>query len=202
MDGTFVAIPPMELYSAAYHGNAPAIKKLLARGANKHFRHPHGGATALYVACEFGHHEVAKLLIEANARPDEARDDGATPLVKACQDGGKLEIARLLLEAGAEVNKQDTHGMTPLWVACHQATGARVTPTTIRSPQPRPLSRVQGRTELVKVLLKAGADPLKRMQGWSPLDLAWRNGRDEIAKELLAALSPEEREKARIPREP
>ena len=80
------------------------------------------------------HHEVAKLLIEAGARPDEARDDGATPLVKACQDGGKLEIANLLLEAGAEVNKQDTHGMTPLWVACHQATGARLTPATIRSP--------------------------------------------------------------------
>ena len=104
----------VELYSAAYHGNAQSIKKLLRGGADKHWRHPTGGATALYVACEFGHADAAKLLLEAKARPDEARDDGATPLVKACQDGGRMDIARLLVGAGAEVNKEDKMGMTPL----------------------------------------------------------------------------------------
>lgn len=50
-----------ELYSAAYHGNVNSIKRLLARGADVSWRHPHGGATALYVACEFGHAEAAKV---------------------------------------------------------------------------------------------------------------------------------------------
>ena len=77
-----------ELYSAAYHGNAASIRKLISRGADLKWRHPQGGATALYVACEFGHAEAAQLLLESGAPADAARDDGATPLYKACQDGG------------------------------------------------------------------------------------------------------------------
>ena len=53
-----------ELYSAAYHGNVNSIRRLIRGGADLHWRHPHGGATALYVACEFGHAEAAKTLLE------------------------------------------------------------------------------------------------------------------------------------------
>ena len=98
----------MEVYSAAYHGNVKSVKKLLAKLPNKAattatltWRHPHGGATALYVACEFGHAETAKVLLDAGAPPDQPRDDGVTPLYKACQDGGRLDLAKMLLKAGA-----------------------------------------------------------------------------------------------------
>ena len=67
------------LYSAAYHGNAASVRKLLARGADYNWRHPHGGATALYVACEFGHKDAARVLLDAGAPVDTARDDGTTP---------------------------------------------------------------------------------------------------------------------------
>ena len=164
----------MDLYSAAYHGNVKSIKKLLGRSQDKAvnrqllcWRHPHGGATALYVACEFGHLEVAKILLEAGAPPDQAREDGATPLYKACQDVGRLDIARLLLKSGAVADQVDSAGMTPLWVACHQ-----------------------GKTELAELLLDAKADPTRKVQGWSPLDLARKDKREELVKLILGLPDP------------
>lgn len=99
-----------------------------------------------------------QALLDAGAPVDQARDDGATPLYKACQDGGSMEIAEMLIKAGASVNKPDPSGMTPLWLAIHQ-----------------------GRPKLVKYLLDANADPTHRVQGWSVLELAKREGHDEIA---------------------
>ena len=157
-----------ELYSAAYHGNAASIRKLISRGADLKWRHPQGGATALYVACEFGHAEAAQLLLESGAPADAARDDGATPLYKACQDGGRTDIVLMLLSAGAQVDQMDNAGMTPLWVACHQ-----------------------GKPVLVRALLDAKADPMRKVQGWGPLDLAKSEGREEIVQLLVEYLPPE-----------
>ena len=157
-----------ELYSAAYHGNTASIRKLISRGADLKWRHPQGGATALYVACEFGHAEAAQLLLDSGAPADAARDDGATPLYKACQDGGRTDIVLMLLAAGAQVDQMDQAGMTPLWVACHQ-----------------------GKPALVRALLDAKADPMRKVQGWGPLDLARSEGREEIAQLLIEYLPPE-----------
>jgi hypothetical protein len=73
------------LYLAAYNGDSQGVADILAGDANLlYWRHPDGGASALYVAVEFGHERCAKLLIDACAPLDAARDDGATPLYKAC----------------------------------------------------------------------------------------------------------------------
>ena len=134
--------PGSLIYTAAYHGNVKSLKKALSRKEFKKelllWRHPHGGATAIYVACEFGHVEAVKLLLDAGAPVDQPREDGATPLYKACQDG-KLDIVRLLLQQGAQVDQIDSNSMTALWVACHQ-----------------------GRTDLARVLLEAKAARVRR----------------------------------------
>ena len=165
------------IYTASYHGNVRHLKKLLARvgpdAASRRaltesltWRHPHGGATAMYVACEFGHVEAVKLLLESGAPVDQPRDDGATPLYKACQDGN-LEIVRLLLQHGAVVDQIDSNSMTALWVACHQ-----------------------GHLDLAKVLLEAKADPTRKVQEWSPIMLAERESRTELI-DLLKKHMPE-----------
>ena len=128
------------------------------------WRHPHGGATSIYVACEFGHIDTVRLLLEAGAPVDAARGDGATPLYKACQDG-RLEIVELLLKHGAWVGQVDRNNMTPLWVACHQ-----------------------GRVELAKILLQAKADPLHKVQQWSAVMLAERLVREEGKHELMKVI--------------
>jgi ankyrin repeat protein len=159
-----------ELYSAAYHGSLEIVQVLLKKkDLDINWRHPQGGATALYVACEFGHIQVAQLLVAAGAAVDAARDDGATPLYKACQDGGKPAVARLLVKAGAKVNQQDKSGMTPLWLSVHH-----------------------GCKELVELLLEAGGDATYRVQGWSVLDLAKREGHQEIARLLISKLPESE----------
>ena len=160
------------IYTAAYHGNERHLKKILLR-VKQHmasqilsWKHPHGGSTAMYVACEFGHSGASRLLLEAGAPPDQPRDDGATPFYKACQDGN-IAIVRLLLKHGAKVDQVDNNGMTPLWVACHQ-----------------------GRADLAKVLLEAGADPRRKVQEWSPLMLAEREGNENLIELIKGACAP------------
>ena len=147
---------------AAYNGDVKWTKKLLGRSVNRQLlswrRHPHGGATALYVACEFGHLEVATILLAAGAAPDQACEDGSTPLYMACKVG-RPDTVRLLLKSGAVADQLDSAGMTPLWVACHQ-----------------------GKTELAELLLDAKADPTRKVQGWSPHDLARKDKREELVK--------------------
>ena len=160
-----------QLYKAAYHGNVTEIKKVLVRtdaGDKKStlsWHHPDGGATALYVACEFGHLEAAGVLLEAGAPPDETRADGVTPLYKACQDGGRLDIAKLLLKHGAKADQVDAAGMTPLWVACHR-----------------------GKMDLASALLDAKANPSTKAQGCSALEVAQKGGHNDIASLLQAVL--------------
>ena len=158
------------IYAAAYHGQIRQLKKLLAQcGPSTNYlswRHPHGGAMAIYVACEFDHYDAVKMLLNAGAPVDAARDDGATPLYLACRDG-KLDIVSLLLERGADVNRVDGNQMNALWVACHQ-----------------------GRTDLAKILLEARADPLHRVEGWSPVMLAERLAREQGRYDLMDALEP------------
>lgn len=149
------------LYAAAYHGRAADVEALLADGAELDWRHPDGGATALYLACELGHGEVARLLVEAGASVNAARDDGALPLCTAT-NRDNTELVALLLREGAAVDAADASGLTPLYAACHSK-----------------------RVEVAKLLLEGRADPMLRCHGWSCLDLARREDAPEALRDLV-----------------
>ena len=71
-------------------------------------------STALMIASEGGHPEVARLLCEAGADKDKADMEGATALMRASRYG-HLEVARLLCEAGANKDKANNrYGATAL----------------------------------------------------------------------------------------
>ena len=146
------------LYHAAYHGDLQVIQKHVARGADLTWRHPQGGASALYVACENGHHEAVRLLLASGAPADQARDDGSTPLFvsvsMACEqpeDGGgkdqaklalapggrRLQIVQALLSAGATPDLT-VKGLAPLWVACHHSAPRVVWRQGATTGPPRP----------------------------------------------------------------
>ena len=144
-------------------------------------------ANALYTACQMNHTEVVKLLLKARASVSVSSSEGFLPLTIAAQEGHcscirllldakadvnankeelcfstgraalrlavancKMDAAKVLLTAGADADAADNHGFTAL----HAAT-------------------MSGDTEMVKLLLDAGAPPDVRSacgRGMKPID--------------------------------
>ena len=126
------------LHWAAEHGDLEIARLLLESGADVAAGTRIGTYTPLHLAAERGHAAVSKLLVEAGADIAAATGrGGATPLhLAAAADGGE-DIVAALIEAGADVNaKERVAGQTPLMFAA-----------------------ASGRTESVRRLLAAGADP-------------------------------------------
>lgn len=106
--------------------------------------------------------EISQKLI---ARDADVNKTGWTPLHYAATRG-HLEIITLLLDSHAYIDAESPNGSTPLMMAAHYGT-----------------------PEAVKLLLKAGADPLlKNQQGLSAIDFAQQAKRQDIAEIVAAAI--------------
>ncbi|AHE56702.1 ankyrin repeat domain-containing protein [Sphingomonas sanxanigenens] len=124
------------------------------------------GETALHIVVKRRDNAWLSFLLGKGARPDIKDNDGNTPLMAAAQlryvDGAQLLIARK-----ARVNLANNSGETPL----------------IRAVQ-------LGDTNMVRVLVEAGADPNQRdlLAGMSAREYAQRDQRlTSILRELDAA---------------
>jgi ankyrin repeat protein len=185
----------VEILNAARSGDAERVKSLLLR--NPRLRHGRDfmGNTALILAANSGHQELAALLREAGAPVDhhEAAAIGDTDHVRAILDQkpelldsfsiegftalglaahfGHLDTMRLLLDRGADRNVVSRHpiGATPLIAALF---GRKV--------------------EAARILIEHGADVTTRRgglgfsrAGWSPLHYAAAYGFLDIVALLL-----------------
>jgi RNA polymerase sigma factor (sigma-70 family) len=185
----------VEILRAARNGDAERVRALLLR--NPRLRHGRDvmGNTALILASNNGHHELAALLREAGAPVDhhEAAAIGDRDHVRSILDRnpelldsfssegftalglaahfGHLDTMRLLLNMGADVNVVSRHpiGATPLIAALF---GRRV--------------------EAARLLIERGADVTIRRggkawprAGWSPLHYASAYGFVELVSLLL-----------------
>lgn len=152
---------------ASEQGYLYLVREIFAGG----YRLPKdGGATScLALAAGAGHYDVVRYLLSRGALLDNASDTEAaqTPL-RAAATNGYTKIVRLLLNRGAKVDT-DHEGGTALRLAVENghldtvkilvAFGAEACPT--RSDQQGiPLTCATGpnRMEIVKVLVRAGAD--------------------------------------------
>jgi len=90
-----------ELWSAARNGDAPAVKALLAKGAevNAKFRY---NASALSYAADRGHLEVVKILVEHGAEVNVKDTFYNSPPLTWAAYNGHTEVVKYLLEKGAE----------------------------------------------------------------------------------------------------
>jgi serine/threonine-protein phosphatase 6 regulatory ankyrin repeat subunit B len=74
--------------------------------------------TPLFLACQFGHADIARFLLNEGALINEGMDeDDATPLLVAAQEG-HADVVKVLIDSGADVHKATTAGMAPLYEAC------------------------------------------------------------------------------------
>jgi len=173
------------LHELVKRGNINSVREFLKRkGVNVNARGEHGWTPLLLATGRGGKPArivIAKMLLDKGADIDKAGDCGWTPLHMATQ-WCRPNVVKLLLKRGANVNKADTKGRTPLHWACHYgwveivklllaAPGIKVDKkTTERGFTPLMVAARNGNEgnihiEIVKLLLKAGADPFKKSRG-------------------------------------
>lgn len=133
----FFERPAMPLHEAAWEGNVPAIRALVARGADVNAIDALGG-TALYWAARGGHplgphrcgiedkgrSETIATLLDLGADPNIqdnrpagfGRSSGWTPLFVALHHR-QFRSAAVLLEHGADANLLSDQGMSAMAVA-------------------------------------------------------------------------------------
>ena len=87
------------LMYAALYGDADAVRRVLAAGADVNAANDNG-TTALTLAV----HDANKtrVLLQAGAKPNQAPDDGRTPLIIASGRVGGAPVVKLLIDAGAD----------------------------------------------------------------------------------------------------
>jgi len=194
------------LGNASMFGHINVVKALIAASADvdAHFGFM-ARATALRYAAERGHIEIVRLLLSAGADPSPSGAAGYDKSVRRCAaernqtavvnllrsaselselhiaaETGRITDVRRLLAAGANVNAKDKGGYTPL----HLATWAE-------------------QSEVVKVLLAAGADVFACTyhsvhggyicSGWLPIAFAqvggeWRTQNRAAVEEIARLL--------------
>lgn len=88
-----------DLVRAAFGGDLPRVKALLAAGSDVNAKDGDGG-TALMMASQKGRQEVVRALLEAKADVNARAGNGTTALILALKKGHQ-EIVQLLKSAGA-----------------------------------------------------------------------------------------------------
>jgi ankyrin repeat protein len=135
---------------------------------------PAGGLTPLLFAARRGCAECARHLLEGGASVNLTDPERITPLLLATLNLN-FDTAALLLKHGADVNKWDTWGRAPLYAAVDVNT----VPTGGRADRPSD-DRTTG-TELIAMLLKAGANPDMQLKLFPP----YRSLRDDRGADTM-----------------
>jgi ankyrin repeat protein len=147
--------------------------------------------TALYMAAERDRVEVAALLLDAGADPDRGQEGGPTPLYAAVRQHC-TPLVKMLLAAGANPNIGDRDGYVPLAFAKSREVaellwnaGADLSPTNRFGLKLLHIAASGGLSDLAAFLLDHDADPNEVTRGMTPLQIAARESRIEVAKLLL-----------------
>ncbi|MBQ9419446.1 MAG: ankyrin repeat domain-containing protein, partial [Synergistaceae bacterium] len=133
------------------------LKRVIADGADVNERDEKGRWTLLMNAARSDEPdlEIVKILLEAGADVNAADEYGDTALKKAIYsryNENSLDLIEMLFDAGADVNIADDDGETPL----------------IHAARCR-------NSDVVRLLLKLGADPNAERKGLRALDYAYGN---------------------------
>ena len=141
-----------------------ATRALLIAGADVTLRTVGDGESALDLAADRGHVDIARALLEHGVEADAAGETGWTPLHIAAANGNAGMVLSLLCLKGAAIDGLGNLGVTPLLLAT-----------------------AQGHVAATQALLSAGADVALRVseEGYSALDAATHYGHVEIVRALI-----------------
>jgi ankyrin repeat protein len=188
------------LIAAARNGDHARVERLIGRGASINAR-DHHGRSALLVATHGNHVDVARALIAAGADVNAKDDIEDSPYLYAGAEG-RTEILKLALAAGADLKSTNRYGGTALIPAAHHGHVAAVRLLLATAIDKNHVNRLgwtalleavilgdggATHTEIVSLLLEAGADPsLADREGVTPLGHAKRRGFGAMVRILEA----------------
>ena len=176
------------LLLACQNGNSDIVKMLLDAGADVTVTQ-RGGETTLMIAARTGKVHVVKALLERGAKTEAQDSTGQTALMWAAA-AGNAEVVALLVERGADLNHRLQSGFTALLFAAREgklpvvkvllAAGADVKDAIVTENDakgraaPNGTSGVllaveNGHFELAMELIRAGADPNDKRNGFTVL---------------------------------
>jgi ankyrin repeat protein len=182
------------LMTAAQQGDAAAVSRLIAAGADVNASNA-GGATALMFGALGGDPAVVSLLVRAGARTDARAKLGWTALALAAVKG-HTEAADVLLNAGADQGARDAYGWTPLMRAVDrrradvvrlllESPGADLSARQEDGATALHISAASGDLEIVRLLVAHGADRAAQdRNGNTPATIATNAGHAEVAEYL------------------
>src|SRR3990167_3776845 len=161
----------MNLTDASFNGNLDRVRELLYSSADGEKVNLNAvdryGQTPLYIASAEGYSEIVTELLSAGADPNITSNVGFTPLAVSSFKTGRLKMVIELLfppdgGKGTDPNIADGDNRTPLLWASHY-----------------------GHLEVIKVLLRAGADPSgANKYGRIPQNQAFVRGHLEVVEEF------------------
>lgn len=196
------------LYSATIKADTEGVKKALAGGADIN-RQTENGYTSLMWACTYSsgpeYAKIAKYLIAEGADINIPANDGTTALLEAAANSE--EITKLLVEKGADITaikndgrgiitsvvfgilmKRTDIGLAEFFISKGADVNETATSGDVQGWAPIHYAVSNGKEELVKFLVKNGADVNARTKGdFTPLSLAESNDYSAIVTILKAA---------------
>ncbi len=124
------------LHKAVSENDAPAVKRLLAAGADARAATTLSRITPLALAATNGDATIIQALLDAGAAVEVPNADGATPLMLAAASGS-TDAIKILLDHGAAINAREP----------------------LRDETPLMFAAGKNRAGAVKYLISRGADP-------------------------------------------
>ncbi|EFN76087.1 GA-binding protein subunit beta-2 [Harpegnathos saltator] len=144
-----------QLLVSAKTGDIETVRELMSRGAP--FSTDWLGTSALHLAAQYNHKEIAEILLRAGMSRDAKTKVDRTPLHMAVYEG-HCQMVQLLLFHGADVDSRDMLRMTPLHWAVERE-----------------------HVRVIHTLLEYGADPAAISKfGKTPVSLALEHDRLDL----------------------
>jgi uncharacterized protein len=184
-------VTPLQL--ASINGSARMIDRLVKAGADPKAPFSATGDTALMMAARTGKTDALRVLLESGSEANAKETWGGTTALMWAVAEGHADAARALIAAGADVNARSAY------VAAANGRGFEGrTPNTNRAETrseefasgwltPLMFAARDGRVELAKILLEAGADvDAGAGDGKTALAMAIFNGNFDVASLLVS----------------
>jgi ankyrin repeat protein/tetratricopeptide (TPR) repeat protein len=171
------------IHRASANGQLAVVRFLLDQGADVNNARSPQNWTPLHHAAAKGHKAIVELLLARGANPDALARDDSTPLHQAVNRDYR-EVVRVLLAGGAQVDARGWSGGNWRQIA----RGNVISQERDSAFTPLHLAAQQGSTNLIALLLAAGAD-VDAVNSWqsTPLHLAVEARKTAAAAQLLAA---------------